>query len=446
MAKPNALVDGISSLSPSAELLAARADQSLPQFVEVSFKGGRTGRLDTSIPHSAVWAEVIDSMREAKGTVYVEIDQETNLITELLCPLTVTIADIVDTATKEAVVVELTISQARHYLKRTNPEFQQLLNALQDAKEKGTEVLVTETIDTHEIIDVRPNPNPLARAEMMVQEALEVAPQLAPVTLQKAQELFNLMNSKICCPASGAPPCIPFLYPDDGCWARAHEMCRLIIAAGVQPDKVWIYAKSALRAATRNHPSCQVVWGWHVAPTLLVNTTSGPKIYVIDPSLFDGPVPQATWVNVQGDPYATTVPTNASVYHRFYGGSVSYDDANYTRTKQDLANYRNQLKLRSVGPNGPPPYIQCLPKPSGVQWFGTIAPKATHSWYTWGWPASWHIIWTIMPITPCPGGAQLSWTVQVERANATQCTYWIAIKNLTSDPVRFEGRYDILAK
>jgi hypothetical protein len=50
---------------------------------------------------------------------------------------------------------------------------------------------------------------------------------------------------------------------------------------------------------------------------------------VIDPSLFDGPVPQATWVNKQGDPYAITVPTNASVYHRSYGGSISYDDANY---------------------------------------------------------------------------------------------------------------------
>jgi hypothetical protein len=51
-----------------------------------------------------------------------------------------------------------------------------------------------------------------------------------------------------------------------------------------------------------------------------------------------------------------------------------------------------------------------------------------------------------MPITPCPGGPQLSWAVQVERANATQYTYLITVQNLTSGPVRFEGRYDILSR
>jgi len=51
---------------------------------------------------------------------------------------------------------------------------------------------------------------------------------------------------------------------------------------------------------------------------------------------------------------------------------------------------------------------------------------------------------SIMPLTPCPGGPQLTWDVSVERANATQCTYWITVKNLTSDSVKFEGRYNIL--
>jgi hypothetical protein len=49
-----------------------------------------------------------------------------------------------------------------------------------------------------------------------------------------------------------------------------------------------------------------------------------------------------------------------------------------------------------------------------------------------------------MPITHCPGKPQLTWTVEVERANATQCTYWITVRNLTGDPVRFEGRYNVL--
>ena len=32
----------------------------------------------------------------------------------------------------------------------------------------------------------------------------------------------------------------------------------------------------------------------------------------------------------------------------------------------------------------------------------------------------------------------------VERANATQCTYWITVKNLTSNTVTFEGRYAVM--
>jgi hypothetical protein len=261
------------------------------------------------------------------------------------------------------------------------------------------------------------------------------------VTLQRAQQLFSLVNGKICCPASARAPCIPFLYPDDGCWGRAHEMCRLMIANGAQPEKVWIYG--SLRVATQNNPGCQVRWGWHVAPTLQVDVGRGPETYVIDPSLFDGPVPEATWHGVQGDPGAVLVPTGANVFHRSSNGNIILDN-NYQQTQQVLNTYRNVLKLRSATVDGPPPYLACTAQPPGVQWRGMIAPNAVHRWFTWGWPAARHILWTIMPLTPCPGGPQLTWSVQVERANAAQCTYWITVTNLTGDPVKFEGRFDVL--
>jgi hypothetical protein len=54
------------------------------------------------------------------------------------------------------------------------------------------------------------------------------------------------------------------------------------------------------------------------------------------------------------------------------------------------------------------------------------------------------MIWNIMPLTPCPGGRQLSWDVAVERANTGQVTYWITVTNLTADRVRFAGRYNFL--
>jgi hypothetical protein len=54
------------------------------------------------------------------------------------------------------------------------------------------------------------------------------------------------------------------------------------------------------------------------------------------------------------------------------------------------------------------------------------------------------MVWYMMPTTPRSGAPQLNWTVEVERADATACTYWITVRNLTTVPVTFEGRYAAL--
>ena len=82
----------------------------------------------------------------------------------------------------------------------------------------------------------------------------------------------------------------------------------------------------------------------------------------------------------------------------------------------------------------------------GVQWTGTVAPNEERRWFTHSWPATWHMVWTIMPTSPVPGAPQLSWAVRVERASAEFTTYWISVKNLTASAVTFEGRYCILSR
>jgi hypothetical protein len=86
-----------------------------------------------------------------------------------------------------------------------------------------------------------------------------------PVTPQRARELIDLVSSQSYDPAAIDAPCIPFRYPDEGCWARAHEMCRIIIASGEEVCKLWIYGD--LEVKTRNNPDCRVLWICHVAPT-----------------------------------------------------------------------------------------------------------------------------------------------------------------------------------
>jgi hypothetical protein len=82
---------------------------------------------------------------------------------------------------------------------------------------------------------------------------------------------------------------------------------------------------------------------------------------------------------------------------------------------------------------------------TGLQWTGTLGPNATQKWFTYGWNAASHVVWYMMPTTPQGGAPELNWTVGVERANATQCTYWITVTNLTNNTITFEGRYAVLS-
>ncbi|HSI81487.1 MAG TPA: hypothetical protein VK919_12645 [Solirubrobacterales bacterium] len=81
---------------------------------------------------------------------------------------------------------------------------------------------------------------------------------------------------------------------------------------------------------------------------------------------------------------------------------------------------------------------------TGVQFTGTLTAGQSRRWFTWGWTASKHVVWYMMPTTPRSGAPELNWTVEVERADANACTYWLTVKNLTPVSVTFEGRYAVL--
>jgi hypothetical protein len=81
----------------------------------------------------------------------------------------------------------------------------------------------------------------------------------------------------------------------------------------------------------------------------------------------------------------------------------------------------------------------------GVQFTGTVDPHATHSWFTYGWPGCWNVVWMVMPTTPDPGVAELVWKVQVERSSPYDLTYHIVVTNQADVPVSFEARYAILS-
>ncbi|TFG51038.1 MAG: hypothetical protein E4H37_08530 [Gemmatimonadales bacterium] len=156
MARPKALVDAVSEIARKATPRADKRAAPAPTLVSVNFQNGQSAYLDMSLSRSHVWAEVLQSLRETGQPAYVEVDEDSGVITELLLPRAVTVESITPREPEDGVNVALVISHARHTLNRSNARYDQLLRALESARKTKASVLVTEDLDTHEIIDVRP--------------------------------------------------------------------------------------------------------------------------------------------------------------------------------------------------------------------------------------------------------------------------------------------------
>jgi hypothetical protein len=356
----NNVVAVISRIDPPVSRPAVEMLREFPNGFSVELEGQPSTRLYPG-ERSAGMLEILEGLRKLRSPVYLELDPDTRGINFLLIPLVSKVENIFEREGNVAVMLEM--SQARHVLKPDNPDFGAIVELLRSAREKGSLLVVTEN-DAHEIIDVRPHTGepPLQIGGGGAASDVKALRRgciwwlccfFRCVTPRRAKELFDLCAAQTCNPTTVPPPCIPFMYPDDGCWGRAHEMCRLMINAGAHPKKVWI--DGWLHTPTKNNPACFVNWGWHVAPTLCVRRGWFHRTEeVIDPSLFTGPVSKATWKGVQGDPAATLTPTAYSVFMR-----PATTDPTYTQTNSVLAFYRLQLQNRSLGPSGPPPYAFC---------------------------------------------------------------------------------------
>jgi len=341
MSNPNAFIARVNRLGPSEGAPPPAVKATAPEQTTVTFEGERTAVLPIG-RRAVVWREMLEFMRRSDVPAYVEIDPETSVITRVLMPMRVRVVAI-EPAADGDIDVRFIESQARHHLRRGNPDFHDLLNVLEAARTAGTLALVTATRDEHEIIDVREAAPPPPATDDYED------PPPSVVTEAQATQLFNDMAATSCDPFTVPPPCIPFLYPDDGCYARAHEMIRLMRLQGIEGEKIWIFGN--LQPATSNHPDCGVGWWYHVAPTLQVNTPAGIEKRVIDPSLMSAPATADAWRTRQADPSATFQFTDARPFWPNNGGN----DDDYSQTNYYLQQKRLLLQDR-VNDYGPLPY------------------------------------------------------------------------------------------
>jgi hypothetical protein len=310
--------------------------------------------LRSTHPLAALFTQTLDFLHEQNREAYVEV--ENGVITNVRIPEREVVWYLKE-ENAERVSVGFHTSAAIRFLRRDHAQFAEMHALLKSAAEKNTYVLVT-TASNSEIVDVRALPA-LLKAPVLKVPGTE--PHMDPVSPAQANYLFHLVKKQTCDPRNVNSTCIPFNYPADGCWIRAHFMARMIVAEKITPAKIWS-AAYMLSAHTENDPNCTVSWAWHVAAVVLVKYDNGAEIkLVIDPSLAPEPVTIEAWIKLQTNPKATHFISDWKWYDRF-GHPEAPDQAKF-----QMRAHRLQLIAMCEEAKGYPPYAQCkLPEEQTV--------------------------------------------------------------------------------
>src|SRR5262245_55709690 len=224
MPNPNAVIAVISRIDPPVTRPAAELIRESPNGFLVELEREPSTRLYVS-EHAAGLLEILEGLRKLRAPVYLELDPDTRGINLLFIPDVSRVARIYEREGNLEFLLEQ--SHARNVLTRENPDFDLFAETLRNAHAKGEQLVVTKN-DRNEIIDVRPHtgepPRPGAGATPGEIRPLRrgclwwICCFFLCVTPRRAQELFDLCAAQTCDPTTVPPPCIPFMYPDDGCW------------------------------------------------------------------------------------------------------------------------------------------------------------------------------------------------------------------------------------
>lgn len=146
------------------------------------------------------------------------------------------------------------------------------------------------------------------------------------------------------------PRRISWLYPDDGCFARAALAREKIEDQWGRPiAKLFIFGN--LEVQTPNSPDGSVQWSWHVVPLVKINGV----LHVIDPAIDPmHPMTAKAWAlkQVSEINYAQFAICNSYSYGPYSGclNATADDESNANQDQQEYLG-REWSRIRSLGRN-----------------------------------------------------------------------------------------------
>ena len=159
---------------------------------------------------------------------------------------------------------------------------------------------------------------------------LESRPETEEISPEQAGEIFTALAHANIMTNEGEAP-IPFHYPPDGCYSRAHRMEELLTEMGYGSEKVFALAGKRPLVVGSQYASDQegnkVTWAWHVAPIVKVRDPQRGLIEtVLDPSLYERPISLTDWEGLMGDSRTFTRLSLSEVREEMRSGDLNKHD------------------------------------------------------------------------------------------------------------------------
>jgi hypothetical protein len=339
----------------------------------LKFAGGSRAILQGKGPDYQTRHEILRQHHHCGIPVYVEAERQKGVVKALHVPLEGRV--VFSEEDGRGLWFQIDRSAKPFHLTRSDPRYARYQKLIHESQLKRTPLLLTESGGGTKILDIskpkkhgsqvpQPDWNKYNLKPRMPDNTVMMPEETAAVSAKCAVELFGLLKSQST-PLDEASqllpfPTIPFEYPVNGCQARAHYMCRLLLEQGVQPHKVWNLApdhKHHLIVKTRYDPKGEAKWGFHVSAAVYVRQASEQiERQVMDPSLFDKPVSVEAWRRRQECPESCLAYTTSAPYlFPWWATKAGIYDPDYHQTLRDLVRYNSALSLQ-IRKYGLPPY------------------------------------------------------------------------------------------
>jgi hypothetical protein len=351
--------DGIAFSSASSPIDIGAPTTTLTEEARRVRLGMTDVLLPSTQPDFGVFRRMLNLVDQIKRPVYAKVTD--GVIEDLRVPVVGRVLSLQREADGTR-VVQMEGSAARHVLRPDNFAYAAIDEELARAEEDSDRRMLTSTVGRQEIIDVRPLAAP-PHIPVLVVKNFSITPlvdaaaleEISVVSKAEADNIFLAFAGQTCALPKGADGCIPFLFPKDGCWARAERMCDLLAGQGIRAGKIW--AHGDLFVTTRNNENCLVSWKWHVAPVLHVDNGKSVDLAVFDPALFMTHVGQHDWEMALGGVNVNISITDASVFRQELRGMFTSEPPG--QMASDLKAYLAELERLAKGGSAPPPFGNC---------------------------------------------------------------------------------------